>query len=189
VEAQVEAADEGGRKGGTRFAPIEHNIPRAWQPQQGTQKQGTVLLSRQDLEKVKPAETDTLEKEAKEPRLLMLSSPEPGRPFPLISDGEVNFWNIGRDPARDLSIVIRDPSVSDLHAKLVRRGARWKIIDQMATNGVYVNGEKYNAAFLKSKDYLRLGNVELLFLVPHGWTPDGPARREGWLARLRAWLR
>jgi len=56
--------------------------------------------------------------------------------------------------------------VSDFHAKLIRRGDRWKIVDQMSTNHTYVNGKAFNARFLSSRDHIRLGQVECLFLLP-----------------------
>jgi hypothetical protein len=48
--------------------------------------------------------------------------------------------NIGRGDYND--VVIADPSVSTMHAKLQRRDTIWILTDLGSTNGTYVEGER-----------------------------------------------
>jgi pSer/pThr/pTyr-binding forkhead associated (FHA) protein len=41
--------------------------------------------------------------------------------------------------------VLRDPSVSKLHAHFARRGAAWQLIDRGSANGTSMNGRKLDA--------------------------------------------
>jgi pSer/pThr/pTyr-binding forkhead associated (FHA) protein len=47
---------------------------------------------------------------------------------------------VGRDPAADL--VLRDQTVSRLHASLDRRGDGWSVTDLGSTNGTSVGGRR-----------------------------------------------
>jgi pSer/pThr/pTyr-binding forkhead associated (FHA) protein len=58
--------------------------------------------------------------------------------------------------------------VSDFHAKLVRRGDKWSVHDQMSTNKTRVNGEVVLKRFLSSKDVLEFGATKALLLLPGG---------------------
>lgn len=62
-------------------------------------------------------------------------------------------------------IILDDPGVSTKHAQIAREGERWKVADTMSRNGVYVNGNKTQVAFLSPGDALRFGNVELRFVT------------------------
>ncbi len=181
-EAVPEAGDDEGKKGGTIVMPINRNLPPTWIDDSPA---GTLFMRPEDLEQysISP-DADRLEEQADGPTLLILSGDEAGRPFKLQSSGEINFWNIGKGSGKhDLSIVINDPSVSDFHAKLVRRGDRWKIIDQMSTNHMYINGNRFNSAYLASKDHIRFGQVESLLLLPNS-RRRGKSGKSGLLRRL-----
>lgn len=183
-EAVPEAGDDEGEKGVTIMMPIDRNLPPGWIDDN---KAGTLFMRPEDLDQQSIApDADKLEEQADGPTLLILSGGEAGRPFKLESSGEINFWNIGKGSAEhDLSIVINDPSVSDFHAKLVRRGDRWKIIDQMSTNHMYINGNRFNAAYLASKDHIRFGRVESLLLLPKsGRGQEGKSGKSGLFRRL-----
>ena len=53
---------------------------------------------------------------------------------------KVPVANIGRGDYND--VVIADPSVSTMHAKLQRRDAVWILTDLGSTNGTFVEGER-----------------------------------------------
>jgi len=98
----------------------------------------------------------------------------------LRSDGELNFWNIGKNASKhELSIVLEDPSVSDFHAKLVRRGEKWSVHDQMSTNKTRVNGEVVLKRFLASKDVIEFGGTKSLLLLPGSGGSATPVGRSG----------
>jgi pSer/pThr/pTyr-binding forkhead associated (FHA) protein len=81
-----------------------------------------------------------------------------GRRLPI----KVPVVNIGRGDYNDLVIV--DPSVSTMHAKLQRREAVWILTDLGSTNGTFVEGERLHGETpLSPGTTLRFGDVIALF--------------------------
>jgi pSer/pThr/pTyr-binding forkhead associated (FHA) protein len=90
--------------------------------------------------------------------LLFRSGELKGRRFPI----KVPVVNIGRGDYND--IVISDPSVSTMHAKLQRREAIWILTDLGSTNGTFVEGERLTGEVpLSPGTTLRFGDVIALF--------------------------
>lgn len=174
------------RVGGTMMMPINPNLPPLWAERQS---QSTAILSAQDRAQLNRPEQAIDHKKMGQsldsPTLLVLTGPEAGRPYKLECLGEVNYWNIGRDPQKhELSIVLDDPSVSDFHAKLICREGRWKIIDQMSANSIFVNGTRHASAYLTSSDHIRIGRIDTLLLLPDEQTRQTTTAGKGWLRRL-----
>lgn len=70
--------------------------------------------------------------------------------------------NIGRAEYND--VVIGDPSVSTMHAKLQRREAIWILTDLGSTNGTFVEGERLTGEIpLSPGTTIRFGDVSALF--------------------------
>jgi pSer/pThr/pTyr-binding forkhead associated (FHA) protein len=70
--------------------------------------------------------------------------------------------NVGRGAHNDVSIA--DESVSESHAKIIRRDGRWLVMDQGSTNGTYVGGRRVLAEQpLVGAPDVRFGNVKLTF--------------------------
>ena len=123
--------------------------------------------------------------------LLFRSGDFKGRRLPI----KVPVVNIGRGDYND--IVIADPSVSTMHAKLQRREEVWILTDLGSTNGTFVEGERLSGEVpLSPGTTLRFGDVIALFeplddKVPVARTRQhshhGPARagRAGGEARRR----
>jgi pSer/pThr/pTyr-binding forkhead associated (FHA) protein len=100
--------------------------------------------------------------------------PEPG-PAPLVSvlfrsgprKGDrltlsVPMINVGRADYNDL--VLADPSVSTMHAKIQRRGGVWILADLGSTNGTFMEGEPVTSEVaLAPGATLRFGEVSVLF--------------------------
>ena len=81
-----------------------------------------------------------------------------GRRLPI----KVPVVNIGRGDYND--VVIADPSVSTMHAKLQRRDSIWILTDLGSTNGTYVEGERLTGeAPLGPGTTLKFGDVAALF--------------------------
>jgi len=81
-----------------------------------------------------------------------------GRRLPI----KVPVANIGRGDYND--VVIADPSVSTMHAKLQRRDAVWILTDLGSTNGTFVEGERLTGeAPLGPGTTLKFGDVSALF--------------------------
>lgn len=91
----------------------------------------------------------------------------------LQTRGEQDVWEIGReDPCE---IKLNDPSVSERHAQLIHQDGRWRVVNLVSTNGIFVNDEKVLTAYLGEGDTLRLGTVTLVFHA----AKDAPASKPG----------
>jgi len=151
--------------GQTVVLAVNKDLPRSWQ----IDSPGTVILKPGAADEQFAIDADALAIEYQEPTLVLLGDSGDGQPISLRSEGDLNFWNIGKNGEKhELSILLEDPSVSDFHAKLVRRGDKWSIHDQMSTNKTRVNGEIVLKRFLASKDIIEFGAVKTLLLLPSG---------------------
>jgi pSer/pThr/pTyr-binding forkhead associated (FHA) protein len=80
--------------------------------------------------------------------------------FPL--DGEE--LELGRD--EDVAIRVDEPLVSRRHARIVRRGEGWVVVDLGSTNFTRVNGQRVRREHeLEHGDEIRLGRSKLTFLT------------------------
>lgn len=90
--------------------------------------------------------------------LLFRSGDMRGRRVPI----KVPVVNIGRGDYND--ILIADPSVSTMHAKLQRREDVWVLTDLGSTNGTFVEGERLTGEQpLSPGSTIRFGDVAALF--------------------------
>lgn len=97
-------------------------------------------------------------KQVEAPSLIGASEEWAGRVIKLDRD----TMTVGRSGT---DIELDEPSVSTKHAQIVREDDRWKIIDLMSANGVYVNGKKTQVAFLSPGDAVRFGRLEMRFVT------------------------
>jgi pSer/pThr/pTyr-binding forkhead associated (FHA) protein len=63
--------------------------------------------------------------------------------------------SIGRTPSND--IVIDNPSVSQVHAKVTYAKGQFIVEDNKSMNGTFVNGKKITKYILKDKDEIKIG--------------------------------
>jgi pSer/pThr/pTyr-binding forkhead associated (FHA) protein len=68
---------------------------------------------------------------------------------------------IGRVPGN--TVVLNHPQVSAHHARLVREGGTYRILDMNSTNHVYVNSEMTTSYLLKLGDEIRIGPYKLVY--------------------------
>jgi pSer/pThr/pTyr-binding forkhead associated (FHA) protein len=92
-------------------------------------------------------------------RLVVISSNFAGAEFTLDRPSMV----IGRTPEND--IVLNHKSISRHHAKVVREGDKFVVVDLESANGVRVNGTEFERVDLSSGDVLELGHVRLRFVT------------------------
>ena len=96
---------------------------------------------------------------------------------------KVPVVNIGRGDYND--IVIADPSVSTMHAKLQRREAIWILTDLGSTNGTFVEGEPLSGETpLSPGTTLRFGDVVALFEPLDDKVPAGRTGSTRLMGRL-----
>jgi pSer/pThr/pTyr-binding forkhead associated (FHA) protein/tetratricopeptide (TPR) repeat protein len=69
---------------------------------------------------------------------------------------------VGRTPEND--IILNHKSISRHHAKIVREGDRYVILDLESANGVRVGGVEHDRVDLQTGDLIELGEVRLRFL-------------------------
>jgi pSer/pThr/pTyr-binding forkhead associated (FHA) protein len=69
---------------------------------------------------------------------------------------------IGRDPENDIQF--SDRSVSKRHALVRLIDGDYVIEDLGSLNGIFINGERFKKAVLRSGDTLKLGNTILRFI-------------------------
>jgi predicted component of type VI protein secretion system len=105
-------------------------------------------------------------------RLAVLTEPLAGHEFVL----DTECCLIGRTADND--IVLDHESVSRAHAKIVRTGDRYVVIDLQSANGVRINGVEHSQVELRPGDMLTLGLVCLRFSGAEGAVADpGIVRR------------
>jgi ABC-type multidrug transport system ATPase subunit/pSer/pThr/pTyr-binding forkhead associated (FHA) protein len=85
---------------------------------------------------------------------------ESAPPLQPIRLGEAEV-TIGRKP--DNSVVLNHPQVSAHHARLVREGGSYRILDLHSTNHVYVNAQLVTSHLLKMGDEIRIGPYRLIY--------------------------
>jgi len=89
-------------------------------------------------------------------RLVVTNGIAAGTAIPL-RDG----LTLGRSPGR-AEIVLPDPEVSGLHARVTRNGGPPILIDVGSTNGTWINEERIAERALQAGDRVRLGGVQLI---------------------------
>lgn len=85
---------------------------------------------------------------------------------------------VGRDP-QQCQLAILHPSVSLVHARIVRDLGRWTVEDAGSRNGTYVDNERVTSAVLATGAKIRVGDIVLYFVdqvLPPLPRPEGPGR-------------
>jgi pSer/pThr/pTyr-binding forkhead associated (FHA) protein len=101
------------------------------------------------------------------PRLVVVTTSLGGMEFRLDRPSLV----IGRTEEND--IILNHPSISRHHAKIVRDGERYTVVDLQSANGVRVGGETYERVDVQPGDVIELGHVKLRLVgAGEAWSYD-----------------
>jgi pSer/pThr/pTyr-binding forkhead associated (FHA) protein len=102
------------------------------------------------------------------PHLIIITPSSPQQVLELEPAGgeEADVWEIGREES--CQIAIPDASVSARHAQLIHQNGRWRLVNLVSANGIYVNGKKRLTAFLDDGDKIKLGMASLIFKAGSG---------------------
>jgi len=92
-------------------------------------------------------------------KIVMIEGPRAGEEIPLQSF-ELSF---GRSSKAD--VVIADNKLSRVHAKIIRFGTGYRVIDLNSHNGTRVNGVRILEHPLSSYDVIELGDTKIKFLI------------------------
>lgn len=97
------------------------------------------------------------------PHLIIIVQSGPQQVLELEPAGgeEADVWEIGRDES--CQIMIPEASVSARHAQLIHLNGRWRLVNLVSANGIYVNGKKRLTAYLADGDEIKLGMAALIF--------------------------
>jgi len=98
------------------------------------------------------------------PRIFVLSGPDLGKTYSF--DGEVR---LGR--TSDCEVVVRDASVSRVHAKLSPGGDEWVLEDLDSSNGIHLGSVRAKRFELTDGDVFKLGKIELRFRADEATAP------------------
>jgi tetratricopeptide (TPR) repeat protein len=79
---------------------------------------------------------------------------------------------LGRTPEND--IILNHKSISRHHAKIVREGDRYVILDLESANGVRVGGAEHDRVELQGGDVIELGEIKLRFITGDSALYDEP---------------
>jgi ABC transport system ATP-binding/permease protein len=116
-------------------------------------------------------------------RMLVLTTDLAGTEFALDKASLV----IGRTDENE--VVLNHRSISRHHAKVVREGDHYTIVDLQSANGVRVNGEDYERIELNPGDVVELGHVKIRFIGPleqFVFDPSAPVGRRTLPVKLLA---
>lgn len=89
--------------------------------------------------------------------LELLDAGDTSRVFKL--EGDV--MRLGRN--KDNEIVLPDPNVSRVHARISKSGGTYLLEDLESTNGTWLNEQRISKAELEDDDVVRLGSTRLIF--------------------------
>ena len=140
---------------------VPEAVPKSWADPEYQNQQRTRLLNQEQLRAYAEG-GDEPEQQIASPHLAVRSGQDVGailRFSPTSSE-----WSIGTDAEHDL--VLSDEGVSAFHAKIVREGDRWKLIDQMSANGTFIDDQKTTVGYLASGDCIRFGPVDCIVTLP-----------------------
>lgn len=140
--------------------------PGGWADPNQVKEGGTVLFDNEQLQSLlaesKPSPVPLAD--ADTPYLVVTGGAQSGTTIKLKAGTQTNVWEVGSDADRDLCF--DEAGVSGFHAKIVNEGARWKVIDQMSSNGTLVNENRGIINYLSAGDRIRFGPVECVFQLP-----------------------
>jgi pSer/pThr/pTyr-binding forkhead associated (FHA) protein len=150
--------------------PQKKAAPGAWvdwndKGSDGTERFTPAQLA-EYLRKAKERQGKRPQIDCSEPCLYVSMGGAQGRTIPLTDTGAASQeWTIGRGP--ECTIRLDEGDISEWHAKIVREGQKWKLIDAISSNGSFVNDLQVGMSYLASGDCLRFGRVECTFLLPN----------------------
>jgi pSer/pThr/pTyr-binding forkhead associated (FHA) protein len=125
------------------------------------------------LRKAKLRQANKIQSDFKEPCLTVAPGTDKERVIALTGSGETQEWAIGR--GAECAIRFDEGDVSEWHAKIVREGQKWKLIDAISSNGSFVNDLRVGMSYLSSGDNLRFGRTECVFHLPGSKKSSAPS--------------
>ncbi len=125
-----------------------------------TGPQGTQVFNADDVNRMIAGELlHSSSDDARMPALVGVSKSVNGQKFVL----NQHKLEVGRRPNSD--IVLKDSSVSSIHAHIIQNGSSWKVFNLLSSNGTYVNGKKVAESVIVPGDRVSFAGAEFLFML------------------------
>lgn len=118
--------------------------------------QGTRIFSLQDVP-IPESDSTAVRLSKTGAKLVRVTEPHKGQEFAL-APGRTS---IGRN--KDNDVVLDEPTVSAVHARIVSEKNTWRVINLLSSNGTFVNGRKITQHPLNHGDRIRFGEVAFYF--------------------------
>lgn len=163
-----------------QYHTSQNKIEGRWAVGLGSKEAGTVMVPRNEINQIL-AKAESKNSADVDVMLFVSNGSYQGLTFRLLIDDR-NVWEIGKGSHCD--VIIAHPSVSESHAKLAYTNKKWRIVDQLSLNGIFINGSKVREAFIEPGTEFNIGPVECKLIQVSGAKPDGAIRR--WLSRWSA---
>jgi diguanylate cyclase (GGDEF)-like protein len=112
------------------------------------------------ITQIRPVEKQAADAEQACLVLIYPAGNELGKRYELAGVAEMT---IGR--GADCDIQVDRDSVSRRHAKVIKAGSGWQVVDLGSTNGSYVNDNQITEYGLRDGDLLKIGNAIFKFLI------------------------
>ncbi len=90
-------------------------------------------------------------------KLIRVTDPNKGQEIAI----HTGRTSIGRN--KDNDVVLDEPTVSAVHARIVSDKNTWRVINLLSSNGTFVNGKKITQHPLNHGDRIRFGEVAFYF--------------------------
>ena len=128
------------------------------------------MLARALAVAVDEAVSTTIEEEIRGTGRLVLVSDETAFPIPMSPESTIGRQDPANNIFPDIDLTGKDPqlSTSRRHARILRRGHQFLVLEENATNGTYVNNQRISAQHpipLRSGDVILFGAVQMRFVL------------------------
>ena len=90
-------------------------------------------------------------------RLIVRSGPNQGLEYPLAA--LINTMGV----AQENHVVLTGVGIAKQHAQISVSDKKYELTDSGSETGTYVNGVRITQRFLRNRDVVRIGDVELIF--------------------------
>ncbi len=118
--------------------------------------QGTRIFRLQDVP-IPDSGQSNVRLSQKGAKLIRVTDPHKGKEYTL----HPGRTTLGRN--KDNDVVLDEPTVSAVHARIVNEKSEWRVINLLSSNGTFVNGRKITQHPLRHGDRIRFGEVAFYF--------------------------
>ncbi len=128
---------------------------------QGTQVFEVSEINRMIAKEIVEAQSDR----ASVPALIGISNDVVGQQY-ILTNSKIE---VGRRPGGD--IVLKNASVSSMHAQIIGDNGQWKVLNLLSSNGTFINGEKVAEQQINPGDIIGFAGSEFVYSLVESEKP------------------